>query len=105
MGKDMIDRGAELVRLLLYVGPSLFDGLFIAIVDDGEWIVKIPLIVIFANLAPICLAFLLGSVYGVLVEGEPRDAEHFILLVGEAGGHMSLPFFLSPPMPTPVAMA
>jgi hypothetical protein len=60
VGKDILDRGAELVRLLLDVGSSVFDGFLIAIVHDVEGVVKLPLIVILANLAPICLAFFVG---------------------------------------------
>jgi hypothetical protein len=80
------------VGLLLDVGPSFLDGFLIAIVDNGEGLVKLPLIVLLAKLAPIFMIFLLGFIYGVFANGEPRDVKHFVLLVGEAGGPMAPPY-------------
>jgi hypothetical protein len=37
----MVDRGAELVHLLLDVGPSFFHGFLIEIYDDGEGLVNV----------------------------------------------------------------
>jgi hypothetical protein len=57
--------------------------------------VKLPLIVILANLAPICLAFLLAPfMESWLTASQFRHADHFILLVGEVGGPMTLSLLL-----------
>jgi hypothetical protein len=71
VGKDMLDHITILVCLVLGIGPSFFDGFLIAIVDDVEGLVKLHIIVILANLAPICLALLFGAIDGVLANGEP----------------------------------
>jgi hypothetical protein len=54
--------------------------------------VPLPLFVILSNLAPVCLIFLLGSVYGVLATGESRDANHIHARTG-----------LSPKGPNPLS--
>ena len=69
----MLDDGAELVRVLLDVFPSFFYGFLAAVIDDAEGLVKLPLMVLLDNLAPVCMPFLLRPVYVVLADGEPAN--------------------------------
>jgi hypothetical protein len=51
--------------------------------------------VLLDHLAPVYLDLLLGTIYAVMAGCEPRIAETFVRIVGEAGGPMALPFFLA----------
>jgi hypothetical protein len=97
VGNNMVDDGAKLGVLLFDVGPSFSDGLLCAIDAHLVWLVKLSLMLILDHLAPVHLALLMGIVYAGMAGCEPRIAQTFVLVVGEAYGPVAPPFFLASP--------